>query len=156
MVSKEALAEIFAGERKGCHSSRHWHNVATTGVMLALAEGGDVEVVKAFALYHDCRRVEDGEDPEHGYRGAMLAQYHWRLGWLNLTADQMALLSFACEHHTKGSVNEDVTVSCCWDADRLDLVRIGMEVNPEYLGTETAKRVNVYTAGIYKGVCDCG
>ena len=38
---------------------------------------------------------------------------------------------------------DDVTIQTCWDADRLDLWRIGIEPRPEYLYTEMAKKTEM-------------
>ena len=51
----------------------------------------------------------------------------------------MDLLHFACEHHSVGMSQGDVTVLTCWDADRLDLGRIGITPRAKYMGTEAAR-----------------
>lgn len=156
MLSKEAQADCLAGERQGCHSSRHWYNVSRVAVLLAMQNGGDPAVASAFGWYHDCRRENDGEDPDHGHRGAVLALKHWQNGWLDLTREQADLLMFACQWHTAGHLDDDPTVQACWDADRLDLPRVGKIVDPYYLNTDAAKEM-VKLIGIqYIGVCDCG
>ena len=42
--------------------------------------------------------------------------------------------------HTHERTHPDVTIQTCWDADRLDLGRVGIYPSPEYLSTEIAKR----------------
>ncbi len=49
------------------------------------------------------------------------------------------LLRIACIHHTDGKTAANVTVQTCWDADRLDLGRVGIKPHPKYLCTEAAK-----------------
>lgn len=157
LLSKEGINEVYAGERTGCHSSRHWFKVAQLGVILAESEGVDPVVPLLFGFYHDCRRENDGYDPEHGHRAALLAMSHHQKGWLKITADQLATLMFACEHHNKGTTDEDdKTISACWDADRLDLPRVGIQTDPKFLGTNTAKVLAKYQMDFYNGVCDCG
>lgn len=152
LLTEEGRMGVLAGEIKGVHGHAHWFNVARTGVSIALAEGGDPEVALLFGFYHDCRRENDGHDPEHGHRGALLAMHHHQMGWLDITQDQLALLMFACEHHSKGSVDsEDATVSSCWDADRLELPRVDCQTDPKYLGTETAKKMATYLFNFYQG-----
>jgi hypothetical protein len=34
----------------------------------------------------------------------------------------------------------DITVQTCWDADRLDLPRVGIQPLPQFLCTEAAKK----------------
>ncbi|CAM0028323.1 hypothetical protein VPHD148_0139 [Vibrio phage D148] len=157
LLSAEGRNEVYAGERTGCHSSRHWFKVAQLGVLLARVSGGDPVVPLLFGFYHDCRRENDGYDPEHGHRAALLAHSHFQKGWLKIEPSQLDLLMFACEHHNKGSVDkEDPTISACWDADRLDLPRVGIQTDPEFLGTDAAKSLAMYQNNFYNGVCDCG
>ena len=51
----------------------------------------------------------------------------------------MNLLTLACEGHSDGLLDADICVQSCWDSDRLDLGRVGIEPNPHYLCTEAAK-----------------
>ena len=51
----------------------------------------------------------------------------------------MDLLYLAIRDHTAGYVHQDTTVSVCWDADRLELPRVGIPTNPDYLGTQAAR-----------------
>ena len=51
----------------------------------------------------------------------------------------MELLGFACEEHTNGGVDLDPTVGVCWDADRLNLWRVGVTPDPRWLSTEAAR-----------------
>ncbi|HRH44082.1 MAG TPA: hypothetical protein PKY82_20795, partial [Pyrinomonadaceae bacterium] len=62
---------------------------------------------------------------------------------LFLDKKDLDLLTFACTHHNAGILEGDITVQTCWDADRLDLGRIGIRPNPQYLCTKTAKRVEI-------------
>ena len=49
------------------------------------------------------------------------------------------LLHQACRDHTSGLVDGDITVQVCWDADRLDLGRVGITPNPRRLCTDFAR-----------------
>ena len=65
----------------------------------------------------------------------------WLRGRFFDAADaEMDLLQYACDHHSDGTKTGDVTVLTCWDADRLDLGRVGITPNPRYLCTDAAKR----------------
>jgi uncharacterized protein len=45
----------------------------------------------------------------------------------------------ATEFHNKGFVDRcDATVGCCWDADRLNLWRLDIEPDTQYLSTSAA------------------
>lgn len=156
IVSDEARREVQSGERKGCHSSGHWFHVSQLGVLLAQLEGADTVVPLLFGFYHDCRRENDGYDPGHGPRASELVREHFEKGWLRITEDQMELLVYACEFHTSGRHHNSKTVGVCWDADRLTLPRVGTQTNPEYLNTETAKRLSMMQHSMYFGRCTCG
>jgi uncharacterized protein len=71
------------------------------------------------------------------------AQFLVASGVLLLEDNELELLTIACRWHSHGSVLDDVTVSTCWDADRLDLERIGIKPDPERLCAEAAKRNDI-------------
>jgi uncharacterized protein len=97
-----------------------------------------VHVVELFAFFHDARRVNEHRDDGHGQRGAQLAK-QLRGRYFEATDQEMDLLTLACEGHSDGLLNAEVTVQTCWDSDRLDLGRVGIEPNPHYLCTEAAR-----------------
>ncbi len=125
----------------GVHGLPHWIRVEHNGLRLASAEGGDADVVSLFALFHDSRRVNDHADPEHGRRGARLAEHLRAEGLFDVSDRQFELLVYACENHTAVTFCNDPTVACCWDADRLDLSRILIRPDPSMLNTVTAKNL---------------
>jgi uncharacterized protein len=49
------------------------------------------------------------------------------------------LLHTACADHTKGLLDADITIQTCWDADRLDLGRVGIVPDPDRLCTDAAR-----------------
>ena len=76
--------------------------------------------------------------PLHGQRAAQFAQT-LRGDWFELTDDEMDLLTKRLTYHSDGYTVGDITVKVCWDADRLDLGRVGIRPAPERLCTDTAK-----------------
>ena len=40
-----------------------------------------------------------------------------------------------------GETTTDPTIGCCWDADRLDLGRVGIEPEAEYQSTVAAREM---------------
>jgi len=97
-------------------------------------------VVEAFAFVHDSCRIDDDRDPEHGSRAAEFARTPVRRKTLPLPPDEMELLARACEGHSDGHTVDDITVCTCWDADRLDLGRVGLRPEPKYLCTDAARQ----------------
>jgi len=122
----------------GIHGAGHWGRVLENGLKLAEQTGANIGIVKLFALLHDSRRMNEDRDPEHGGRGAELARsLQGRIYTLSRT--DLDLLGEACAHHTAGKLAADITVQTCWDADRLDLRRVGHIPDPRRLCTAAAK-----------------
>lgn len=136
---KKAVLEQYRLMPNGIHGLDHWRRVGQLGKQLAQSAGGDMVVVEAFALVHDACRYEDSRDDAHGPRAARWIDTLRRQGILRLDNNQIKLLKKACRHHTVGKTTHCPTVGACWDADRLDLWRIGIEPDPEYLNTDLAK-----------------
>jgi len=112
--------------------------VAHSGVELAWLSSGDPLVAFCFGLLHDAMRESDGFDPGHGPRAAALARELAAEGLL--AGVQLDALVESCELHADGLVSEDPVVGACWDADRLDLWRVGKVVDPSLLSTGEARR----------------
>jgi uncharacterized protein len=123
---------------RGIHGVTHWARVFENGLRLAARTGARIEVVSLFAVFHDSRRLNEGHDPDHGRRGSDLAA-SLRGTTFELADEDFALLKIACDQHTDGLTTGDVTVQTCWDADRLDLGRVGTKPNPQRLCTAIAK-----------------
>jgi uncharacterized protein len=115
------------------HGPGHWATVEAHVVRLAEPGGGDVEVCRWFAVFHDAARLSEGHDTGHGARGAALVR-HFRPR-LPLDGARVGVLAEACSGLERGHTSADPTIGACWDADRLDLVRVGMVPRPEFMGT---------------------
>jgi len=122
----------------GFHGMDHWVRVLANGRKLAERTGAILSVVELFAVFHDSRRLNEGFDPEHGIRGGKFAiDMRWK--WFDISDNEMELLIKACEFHSDGYTEAEITVQTCWDADRLDLGRVGIIPDPKYLCTDAAK-----------------
>lgn len=106
--------------------------------MLANQNGANRHVVELFAFFHDSRRFNEHMNYGHGARGAALASL-LKGRYFDATDEEMDLLQFACVHHSDGMTLGNTTVLTCWDADRLDLGRVGITPRAKYLGTEAAR-----------------
>jgi uncharacterized protein len=134
-----AVLEDYALPCGGDHGVAHWARVYENGLRLAEETGAIVEVVQLFAVLHDSRRINEHTHPEHGPRAAEFARtLRGRL--FDLPDHEFHLLHRACAGHTHERTHPDVTIQTCWDADRLDLGRVGITPDPRYLCTEVAKR----------------
>ena len=138
-VLREVLRE-YVLPPWGDHGVRHWARVLENGRRIAEMNGADLEVVTLFALFHDCRRVNEGTDDGHGLRGAQLAR-SLRGTLVHLDDARFELLFEACRLHTQGLTEGDPALLACWDADRLDLGRVGIKPRAHRLGTDAAREL---------------
>lgn len=146
-ITPELVAAVASGyllDPAGIHGFSHWARVCEFGCRLAVASGTDSQLAELFALVHDCRRLDDGHDAEHGLRAAAELR-QWQGGLINLPADDFDRLIYACEHHTEGMVSDDPLIGSCWDADRLDLGRLRYDIDVALLSTAAAKQPDLLT-----------
>ena len=141
MIDQELVRIIqdqFHLDRTGIHGARHWARVRENGLRLAELTGAKPKVIELFAFLHDSRRMNDDYDPDHGPRAALFAQTLAGSAF-ELDPDDLHLLLAACRGHSDGLTTGDITVLTCWDADRLDLGRVGIMPNTERLCTAAAR-----------------
>ena len=138
----EHCFRAYKMDHNGFHGFDHWMRVLHNGRLLADAENANLKVVELFCLLHDTQRHNENVDPQHGQRAAQFAKT-LRGDWFELTDDEMDLLTEALTYHSDGYTVGDITVKACWDADRLDLGRVGIRPAPERLCTDTAKSPSV-------------
>jgi uncharacterized protein len=144
MIDFATLQEFVYNNRvidSDYHGLEHWRQVEFNGLLLAPRTGADITVVRLFALFHDCKREDDGYDAVHGERGAEFAKQCFEEKRLDITQEQFDKLYYACKMHTHERNNDDVTISTCYDADRLDLGRVGIPLNPEKMATALGSKI---------------
>ncbi len=123
---------------RGYHGVVHWARVFQNGLRISQVNSADEEIVTLFALFHDSRRVNEHRDNGHGLRGAELAR-SLRGTLVHLDDTGFEMLFEACERHTDGLTSDDATIGACWDADRMDLGRVGITPDPRKLSTTAAR-----------------
>jgi len=141
MITTDLLQTIlnqYALPWNGYHGVSHWARVLENGRRLIETTGAKIEVVQLFAVLHDSKRKGEGFDHNHGRRGADFAA-SLRGTLIYLSAEDFDLLYEACAYHTDGLTEGDITLQTCWDADRLDLGRVRIPLNPNRLCTAAAK-----------------
>lgn len=142
----EYLVETHSLGHDGFHGKDHWLRVLQNAREIAVATGANLRVLELFAVLHDSRRENENHDPEHGRRAAARAEA-LRGTWFELNDEEMALLLEACRYHSDGLIEAHPTVQACWDADRLDLGRVGIRPDPRFLCTSYARTPEVlYTS----------
>ncbi|HEY6073352.1 MAG TPA: hypothetical protein VIV15_08190, partial [Anaerolineales bacterium] len=138
----ERILKEYALPWRGTHGITHWARVLENARGLAQLTGADLQVVELFAVFHDSRRMNERVDHGHGRRGAALAR-ELRGTAFDLDDGRLALLEYACAEHTHGLTTGDISVQVCWDADRLDLLRVGIQPHPNLLCTEAAREPEI-------------
>src|SRR5688572_30802658 len=133
-----AILDGYALPLYGWHGVVHWARVLENGLRISELNGGDREVITLFAMFHDSRRVNEYQDNDHGLRGAEFAR-SLRGNLVHLDDDRFDRLFEACRLHTDGLTSGDPTLQACWDADRLDLGRVGITPARKRLCTEAAR-----------------
>ena len=145
------LLEQFPLGNSSIHGEDHWMRVLYNGRLLAKETGANLNVVELFAVLHDCKRDNDDYDLEHGRRAAEYIK-EIRSKWLKIDDLETELLIEACEYHSDGYIEGDITVQTCWDSDRLDLGRVGIYPSPKRLCTEPAKKSDVIKAAYRRSI----
>ena len=136
----EHVTAQFACGPDSIHGPAHWRRVEQNGLLLATRTGADITVVRLFALFHDACRVNEVTDDGHGVRGAQLAA-SLRGSMFDIADEAFALLYRACAEHTDKQRSSDPTIGTCWDADRLDLGRVGILPDERFISTEFGKEM---------------
>lgn len=147
----EHLVSSHTLGHEGFHGKDHWLRVLHNAREIAAETGANLRVLELFALLHDSQREDENHDPEHGTRAATYA-LELRGQWFTLSDEEMDLLVEACRHHSDGRTDAHPTVQACWDADRLDLGRVGVRPDPDFLCTNYAKRPEVIEAAYLRSI----
>lgn len=161
LIIRKALAAVRPVFRlnfqDGVHGVAHWSRVWFHGRRIAKTLDVNPAIVAWFAYLHDSQRHNDHRDPLHGHRAADFALHLRRDGLLvELNDPEFEQLCEAMRLHSDGHVEGEPAIRACWDADRLDLGRVGIDPDPALLCTPAAKRpavieeANRMAAGIAK------
>ena len=128
----------YLGDPLSVHGPEHWKRVERNGLAIAESSGADLVIVCLFAVLHDSRRTHDEWDLDHGEAAGRYAAT-LRSSLLDVSDARFETLVHACHWHAHGQLSEDPTIATCWDADRLDLPRVGIAPDPLYFSTEEGK-----------------
>ena len=123
------------------HGLTHWQQVERNGLLFATETGADTTVVRLFALFHDSKRASDGKDIVHGARGAEFAKECFEEHRVDITQEQFDKLYHACKFHTTEHRSGDATIDTCYDADRLDLGRVSIVLDPNKMATAFGAKI---------------
>lgn len=137
---RKHVVDAFDHESLGeFHGQDHWRRVCEHAQAVSRSLGVDPLVGYVFAWVHDSQRENEGIDPEHGPRAADYIQAHRSDLFSFLTDAQRRTLQQACRLHSNGVTEGEPEAMVCWDADRLDLWRVGSVPDARWLCTDYAK-----------------
>lgn len=122
------------------HGIGHWNRVYENGMKL-ITDDVDPVVVAFFAYLHDSCREDDDTDLYHGVRASEWLEEIRSTHLKVLSDEQFFKLKEACRLHTTEKFTGDPTVDACFDADRLDLWRVGIKPDPERMATAIGARL---------------
>jgi len=125
------------------HGYNHWMRVCENGLRLAVQNGTDRRTIILFSFIHDIARENEGYDYQHGPRAASILRSEIQGRYLDLGEDDLDQLAEAIAGHANGHCLAGLTVQTCWDADRLDLGRAGIEPDPDRLCTAEAREPGI-------------
>lgn len=146
------VLEQYQLDPGGIHGVRHWASVEANGLLIADdTPGADRTVIRLFALLHDACRENDGRDEQHGWRARAFASDLFHRNFLPIEPEQADKLYKACLIHDKGLTASDPTIGACLDADRLDLLRVGILPRPQYMSTDTGKALAQQMVDAHEG-----
>lgn len=134
------VLKLSSRKDSSLHGEKHWKCVGWVGAhLLKATPEADANLVLLFSVLHDSMRRNDWGDPEHGERAAGFAKSLNNLFYQLSDAD-MKTLETACFYHNLGRTSDNPTIGVCWDADRLNLWRVGTTSTAKLLSTTTAKK----------------
>lgn len=122
------------------HGVEHWDRVYRNAQKL-MTPNVNKTVVELFAYLHDSCRLDDGFDIAHGERAAEWIDTLRNNLLKDISDEEFNLLKTACRLHSTTHKTSNPTIDACFDADRLDLWRVGITPDPEYLATEKGKQI---------------
>jgi uncharacterized protein len=91
-------------------------------------------------VLHDSHRKNESHDPDHGKRASEWAKV-LRGDAFELPDDAFNTLCQALIWHDKGRTSDDPTIGTCWDADRLDLTRVGVKPAETFMSTGRGRSI---------------
>lgn len=124
------------------HGITHWQHVEAFGLLMQeKCPAADKEVIRWFAYLHDSMRGNDEYNTEHGLAAAKFINKIRKTFLKDLSDNQIKLLKLACKYHTVRRKTDNLTVNICFDADRLDLPRVGIKPEVRRMASEVGREL---------------
>ena len=145
---RREFPRLFAMENGLVHGVHHWVRVGIYGLAIARALRGQGRVrspllapvgaledaVLTACFFHDCARLGEGVEPDHGRAGEQVWDHYSKRQGISegLRAIVSQALLFHVDHPSVDPAANEVTICLC-NADRLDRVRLGEAPLPEHM-----------------------
>ena len=141
----ELVKNNFKLDLYGVHGIYHWQRVYKNTQILSTYYKINSPVFELFALFHDSKRENEYSDIHHGVRASEFVEKLIKEKKIILDENDKNRLLYAISNHTitdeENSLFNDLIVKICFDADRLDLGRVGVEPEEKYMMTDFAKKL---------------
>lgn len=136
------VQDQFRLSQGSLHGYQHWKRVERLGKYIGATNGSDIAIVSHFAYLHDAVRHSESEDVLHGLRAGDYVQILASQKHISLNQSQLNTLVLACKtHNTITATILNPTLATCFDADRLDLWRMGIQPIESLLFTDKGKAI---------------
>lgn len=134
----------FKLDPHGTHGLSHWRKVLKFGLAISEKTKANQDVIAYFAYFHDIMRQMEYADYDHGRRGVeFIINSPEAKALINLDENEIDNLFYAIECHADGLTEANTTVQTCWDADRLDLFRVGISRHSIIFCTQQARNEKI-------------
>ena len=162
----------MAKHNSSLHGVAHWTRVHRYGLLLADSlELPDTEklAIALFGWTHDLARTDDAGGNVHAYDGAKYVQVVTDNLFRDFPNTTLDVVKVAIRYHSDGMNTEEAihelaitehsnwsresvlnVIGCCWDADRLDLLRLGIVPNESKMSTACWKNILPLAAKLNK------
>jgi uncharacterized protein len=161
------VVQPLARFRSTLHGPTHWARVHMFAKALLTREQVPADAqtcVVLFAWLHDLAREDDEGTRTHAVDGAAQVDRILPAIGEDLSPDQREVVRGAINYHSDGMVAREaveaglfahvawpadvviLAVGCCWDADRLDLPRVGIVPDPSLMSTASWRAVQALSA----------
>ena len=139
------VKEEFKANLYGAHGITHWLNVYRNTKILSSHYNIQSDVFELFSILHDSKRENDYKDKDHPIRAYNFTRKLISKKLIKLSKKEEKILLFAIKNHSithpQGKMINNLIVKICLDSDRLDLIRVGINPDPQFLFTDYAKEI---------------
>jgi uncharacterized protein len=139
----QLVAGQFHSPGYSVHGPDHWRRVERNGSCLQPAPEPISRSFVYSLSFTTVAAVNDGGIKVTVHVGAEYAATLRGVAY-ELSDDRFEILHYACVWHTDGDHHADPTIATCWDADRLDLGRVGIIPSPEFMSTDFGREIAAF------------